>query len=50
MSITNNAVFNNGSFGIFVECPSLVLGNTVLGHSTNVMLAGPGCKEEHNLQ
>jgi hypothetical protein len=49
LSIANNTVFNNGGFGIYVDCPSLVLANTVLLHPTaNLRLNGVGCKEEHN--
>ena len=47
--IADNAVFNNTSFGIYVSCPSLVLGNTALMHSSNLMLDGTGCRDEHNL-
>jgi hypothetical protein len=48
MSIVNNAVFNNASMGIAVDCPSLVLANTALFHSTNLLLRGVGCKDDHN--
>jgi parallel beta-helix repeat protein len=47
--IADNAVFNNTSFGIGADCPSLVLGNTTLFHSLNLMLNGAGCRDEHNV-
>jgi hypothetical protein len=47
-SIIHNTVFNNSGFGIYVGCPTLVLGNTVVLNGTNVRLNGPDCKVEHN--
>jgi hypothetical protein len=47
-SITQNSVFNNSGFGIYVSCPTLVLGNTVVLNGTNIRLNGPDCKVEQN--
>jgi hypothetical protein len=49
LSIANNSVFNNGSFGIGVSCPSLLLANTVLLHGMDLLVQGANCTMQSNV-
>ena len=47
-SIIDNTVLQNGTFGIHVECPALVLGNTSTYSAQNLTTVGVGCTTDHN--
>jgi len=46
--LSGNTAFNNVSFGLFVSCPSSVVGNTAFGNSQNLFIFGSNCAVANN--
>lgn len=48
-TVEGNTVTSNSGFGISVECPALVIGNSSTGNSRNLGVLGTGCVLDHNV-
>jgi len=49
-TVSGNTVIGLGSgTGIYVVCPSAVIGNTARGYETNLVVVGAGCNTDHTV-
>jgi hypothetical protein len=48
-TVIANTVLRNKRFGLFVQCPSNVTGNTAVDNGTNLAVSGTGCHIEDNV-
>jgi hypothetical protein len=52
-NVSGNVISNNDllpfSIGLNVQCPSLVVNNTIVGQTTNLFTSGVGCVMDHNV-